>query len=500
MSLLGIDVGTTAVKVLLSDSSGGTLMARRGYPLDLPGPDQVEQDPEQVWAETKGAVREIVKTAGLKAGSLATSISSQGATLIPLDGKWSPLGKAIVWMDHRAKAQARRLVERFGRDFFYLKTGWQLSNCLPFLQICWLRDESPRYFQQIEKFAFVGDYVTYKLCGEWATDPSSASITQLYNLQKGEWDEELLELAGVSESQLPPVRDSGCLLGEVSSQLREELGLPGGTVVVNGAHDQYCASLGSGSLLEGDLTLSGGTAWVLLLNSDKPVFDVRSYLAPGRHVIPGKWGLMSSLPAAGAGVRWLGEAFGKHVYRGFDEGSFYESIEREAGSISPGSEGLFFVPHFLGSTAPTWQSSSKAAILGLSLHHQPAHLFRALLEGIGYEVAWNVETFRDLGIEPRSVCMTGGASRSALWPQIISDILGMPIRIPRIQEAACIGAAAIAAVGSGSSPNYREAVDAIAPDSLAVYPDEERSERYREILPSYKDLFWKVSGGFETLC
>lgn len=494
MILLGIDVGTTGVKALAFDTSTGKHhIAHRSYDLILPQPDHVEQNPNQIWDATVSATAEALAAAGRVAKPASLSISSQGGTLIPLDDEFKPLGNAVVWMDHRARALGDALSEEFGKDFFYMKTGWPLTGCLPFIQIRWLRDERPQFFRKVSRFAFVGDYITYKLSGKWIADPSSASITMLYNLRKGAWDEELLEMAGIHEDQLPQVADSGRCIGTVEPSVASELGFRGRDISVSsGGHDQYCASLGAGALEEGDLLLSGGTAWVMLLTSDRPVFDTRSGLSPGRHVVRGRWGLMSSISGGGAGVNWLsGLLRGKTGPEG-EEREFYRKIEAESNEIPPGSERLFFFPHFLGSTAPTWETEAKGAIVGLSLHHRPAHIFRALLEGIGFEILWNVETFRNLGAKVSSGSMIGGAAKSRIWPQILSDILGLPIRIPKIQEAACVGAAILGGLGAGVVRDYREVLDPALSDSSFVEPEPAHSQRYKELFPLYRDAFWKL--------
>jgi len=493
LTLLGIDVGTTGVRALLFDpSSRRCHIADRSYELFLPEPGRAEQDPDQIWEATKSATAEVLRTAdGTQTVSL--SISSQGGTLIPLDEKFKPRGNAIVWMDHRAKAQADALTSEFGKEFFYKKTGWPLTGCLPFLQIRWLKEERPELFRRISRFAFVGDYMTYKLSGMWVADPSSASITMLYNLKDGTWDEELLKMAGIREDQLPQLADSGRLIGAVKPSVARKIGFRGREMLVStGGHDQYCASLGAGALEDGDLLLSGGTAWVLLLTSGVALFDARSFLSPGRHVMKGLWGLMGSISGAGAGVRWLAGLLRGKKSPGGEESRLYRSIEREGMGLPPGSEQLFFYPHFLGATAPTWEADAKGAIVGLGLHHRPAHVFRALLEGIGFEVLWNVETFRSLGAKVSSVSMIGGAARSLIWPRIISNILDMPVRIPRIKEAACVGAAVLGGLGAGTIKDYREGIDAFLSGSSVVNPDPEDSRRYRELSARYRSGFWRL--------
>ncbi|MCD6593186.1 hypothetical protein J7L00_03785 [Candidatus Bathyarchaeota archaeon] len=493
-AILGIDVGTTRVKAFLFDlENGRRYFSYRNCNLILSKSGYVEQDPRQILAETKNVIRDVMKLAADRVNVISLSFSSQGGTLIPLDEHGKPVCNAITWMDRRAHRENSILKERFGEDFFYLKTGWRLLGCLPLLQIYWLKKNKPDLFKKIRKFAFVGDYIAYEFSGEWVIDPPSAAITMLYNIRDGVWDEELLEIVDISEDQLPKIRDSGEKIGFVSQQVRKELNLHGDEIIVsNGGHDQYCASLGAGCLNEGDLLLSGGTAWVLLLTSSRLIFDTRTYISPGRHVIRNKWGLLSSISAAGAGVNWLKDLLSHLSGEEFTEKRFFEILEEEAREIPPGCEGIFFTPHFTGSGAPFWEKSLRASILGLSLHHKAAHIFRALMEGIGFEVLLNMECFERLGVKIKSVNMIGGASRSRIWPQILSNIINHTISIPMIREAACVGAAILAGRGGGVFKSYEEGVKNLITEISHVHPVEAESKKYQEIFHSYQKLYEKL--------
>jgi sugar (pentulose or hexulose) kinase len=458
MAVLGVDVGTTAVKAMLVDNETGSRhLSQCGVGISTPRPGWVEQDPEDYWTAIGLAVGDVLSRLGAGIDVSSLSISTQGGTLIPIDASGHVLGRAVVWMDHRAVTQSKALLRELGPDFFYLKTGWRPSGCLPFLQICWLREERPDLFERIDRFAFVGDYLAERLSGEWACDPTNAGMTMLYSLERGEWDPELLELAGISADMLPPLRSTGDELGTLRPSSAEDLGLSENTLVVNGGHDQYCASLGAGATGQGDLLISGGTAWVLLATCSSPRFDTSSYLSPGRHIMEGGWGLLSSIPAAGAGLNW----FRKMAGGGRDEREFYRRIEATAAEIPPGSDGVLFHPYFTGSTIPAWEPNLRGAILGIGLGQDIGHLFRAYLEGVAFECRLNTEAFARVGVKLRGAVMIGGAARSGIWRRIVCDVLRMPMRIPEEHEAACLGAAILAAKGEGLYGDFREGADAL---------------------------------------
>jgi xylulokinase len=479
--LLGLDIGTTAVKALLVDPENGrSHLSQANVELSFPGPDMVEQDPRAIWNTTVSAVREVVND-GNEGEIESIGISSQGGTLIPMDDGYDPVGNAIVWMDHRSRAQSSEFNEEYGIDYAFLKSGWRATGCLPLMSLLWFRDEMPSSFDKMKKFAFVGDYITRMLCGRWATDPTNAGMTMLFDLDAGTWDRDLMGMAGIEEDQLPQILPSGESLGPVSGEAMSEMGLSGNPpLVVNGGHDQYCASLGSGAIESGDMLISGGTAWVLLLTTNRRVVDTRSYLSPGRHLIDDLWGVMTSIPAGGTGMSWL------ERNSGYEGGGFYEKMEERAGKIAPGSDGLMFLPYFMGSTVPDWQTSIRGAVLGIGLNHRREHIFRAYMEGVGFEVLSQSQVYEGRGLDIDSVRMIGGATRSPNWPGIISDMLGLPVTIPENQEGASLGAAMMAGRGSGVFGSWREAVEVMVGKRKTIEPRLENTEKYGELMGVFR--------------
>jgi xylulokinase len=230
----------------------------------------------------------------------------------------------------------------------------------------------------------------------------------------------------------------------------------------------------------------------LLFTLNKLIFDTKSYLSPGRHVIKGGWGLLSSIPAGGASVNWFKNNFDYVSNNKLNQREFYTVLEEKAAKIPVGSDGLLFFPHFVGANAPTWETGSRAAVLGLSLHHSSAHIFKALLEGVGFEVMWNIKTFESLGISVKSAVLIGGATKSRIWPQIISDMLNIPLKIPRIQEAACLGAAILAGVGAKVFHDCHDGAEQLVSDYRYVYPEEDNKEQYETFFSSYQRFFRKL--------
>lgn len=500
--LLGIDVGTTATKTLLINQDGEVVaLAQQEYEIIPSHNTWVEQDPENWWNAIVKTVRKVVKDDKTKKNIKGIGLSTQGGTLIPVDLKGKPLRKAITWLDQRAKEQGKKLKGKFGDNFFYNRTGYKPHSGLPLLHICWLNDNEPELFEKVNKFLFVNDYIIYKLTGKYCMDPSDASITMLYNLRLGDWDEQLLQIAGISREKLSEIRYSGVPIGKLTSLSAKMLNLSQDVIVCSGGHDQYCASLGSGAFDDGNCLVSCGTAWVLLLSLDKAIFNAKSNIIPGRHVIKDKWGAMATISSGGVVMEWFKNNFiGSYIASNKEkENNIYDLYNKKAKGIPAGSNNLLFFPHFIGSTAPTWQSSAKGAVVGLTLSHSKYDIFKSIMESLGFEVLWNIEVIKGLGIGIKKIKMIGGATKSNLWPQIIAHITGEKISVPYVTEAACLGAAILAGAGAGVFKNPEEGFEKLQIKEKEIMPFQDNTVKYKKLFKVYKETFWRLQNSYNSL-
>lgn len=496
--LIGIDIGTTATKAILIDERGNVLgKAEKSYKIVLSHKKWVEQNPEDWWQALKQTVEEVTGQGKLREQVKAISLSTQGATLIPVDRNGKPLRMAITWLDNRVEKQGNLLNQKFGESFFYERTGWKLRCGQPLLEICWLRENEPEVFHSTHKFLFVNDYLIYKLTGIYCNDPSNCSITMLYNLRSAEWDEELLEVAGITADKLSRVEPSGFPVGKLVPIAAGELGLSPKVIVCNGAHDQYSASIGTGTYHSGDLLLSCGAAWVLLCTTDKGIFDIKTNITPGRHALPDKWGAMATISSGGVVMEWFKNNFGAiAASKGSD---FYELFNDKAKDILAGSNNLLFYPHFIGSTAPTWRSNARGAIIGLMLSHTPYEIFRGIMEGLGFDTRWSIEAMENLGLKINIIKMIGGAAKSALWTQIVADITGRTVFVPSLTEAACVGAAIVAGVGLGVFKSCEDGFKKLQAKERGISPSGNNRVKYEEFFAIYKEAFWKLQDCYKGI-
>ena len=485
--LIGLDVGTTATKALLFDLTGRVLAsATRGYGLIVPRPGWVEQDPEEIWRAVVETLRALGQECHARHRVVALSLSSQGGTTIPVAADGRPLYNAISWMDERACEQTEYVREKWGAEFIRATTGWPLMNGLPLQHIGWLRQNRPAEFALARYFLFVNDFIIQRLTGRLCMNPSDASITQLFNIATGDWDERLLDIVGLTRDQLSPVYPSGQGVGKLTAAASEATGLPQGVLVVNGAHDQYCAAVGTGVMRPGPMLLSCGTAWVLLVVPDNLEVALRSEMAISCHAVQGRWGAIRSLGGVGTSLEWLLD----NVWGGKDVGErrerLYEAIDKDAERSSVGANGLFFYPPAGGHA--TIVGAGRGGFIGLALAHSRGDLARAVMESIAFELRWAVEETRTkTELKVTELTMVGGAARSTIWPRIIADVTGVPTVIPTVKEAASRGAAILAGVGAGLFPDPEAGFKAFRGGETRLEPVAGHSVLYDDLFARYKE-------------
>ncbi len=480
MYVLGIDIGTTGTKSMLISEHGKVLTsAYKEYSLITPT-GFVEQDVRDWWETVVSTVRECMKSLPSKDEVRALSMSTQGGSMVMVDENCEPLDNAITWMDTRGAKQEEELDRAVGAEKIYLTSGWRLSGTLMATKFVWLREHKPELFAKAHKFLTTVDYVNYKLTGRYVIDHTNAGITQIFDMNTGAWDPALLEACGISEAVLPEVVPSGEVIGNLCAQAAEELGLSTDVVVVSGAHDQYAAATGAGALNPGDVLLSTGTAWAPLGISAEPMFDTKNFMGVGRHVKEGRYGVLSTVSTAGVCLEWLRKNFGRQkIAEGTLRLDSFAEIDMEASKRRGNTEGLFFYPQFGGSGYPRWNGAADASFIGLTLGHDFYDLALAVMEGVAFEMKQILDGYASNGLEAKSLRLVGGASKSPLWTEIISNVTGLPITRFKEPNIACIGAAALAGKGCGMFQTLEEASAGMCDTTQYPAPEGALRDYYR---------------------
>ena len=477
--LLGIDVGTTGTKTILFSGDGEIIAhAYRGYPLSNLRVGESEQNPLDWWSATIETVREVTEGKKISDKVAAISLSTQGGTLVLVDKEGNPVRPAIVWNDIRFTEEREKYLSEVGdAESLYQKTGFRLGRGLPLLAIRYIRDKEPESFEKCEKFLSVPSFISMKMTGRAAVDLSNAGIEELIDIRKRRYDEKLLEFAGISESSLAELVPSGEVIGRLTKAAAEELGLSESTVLVSGAHDQYAVALGAGSVQAGDILIGSGTCWVVTASGSEADFD--SGLSQSVAAVTGLWGTLRSLSSGGVCLEWLKNG----IAVGADEKPIgYDVFNREVEKVSAAEDGLFFYP-FKGTYGEG--TFNKGAFVGMDLSHNRFHLAKAVMEGVVFQILWMMEAFKT---KPSSdgLKLSGGASKSAVWCQILSDVSGLPVRIPEVADLACVGAAVLAGFGAGLYASCEEGYKRFKIAERVILPSKEMTEKYKPIFEKYK--------------
>ena len=473
MLVIGLDVGTTGTKALVVDEKGRTpASAYREYELKSSG-SAVSQNADDWWDAVVYTVRTVSEAVSPEKIS-AIGLSTQGASMLASDAEGNALCDVMTWMDARSAKEVEYLDGAVGTDEIYEKCGWPLTPAGDAAKILWLKNNIPEVFDRAACFPSTVEFINKKLTGRFVTDPTNAAIRQLFNIREGKWDEEILSAIGITADRLPEVVPTGALLGTLTKEAADALGLSEDIRVYCGAHDQYCASLGSGAVRTGDMMLATGTAWVVLGVTDRLLYT-KDHICPGIHPAGG-YGAMASLVSAGSALKWYKNLIGDD----------FRTIDAEAAKRRDSAMDLIVLPYVAGAGFPHNRPDAGGTIHGFRLGNDKYDVARAVMEGVAFEAKSVVDEFAEAGMKIDRLMMTGGAARSGLWSSIVGAVTGCEIFRPAEPETCCMGAAAIALVGEGVFADYAAAavlakpipLGANDPGDVAFY--EEKYGRYRE--------------------
>ena len=496
--VLAIDAGTTGVRSIFFDKSGNVKgQAYSEYESMFPKPSWVEQNAETWWIKSCETIKQALSETGMSTEQVVgISVTNQRETIVPIGEDGTPLRKAIVWQDRRTVPQCDWIEKEVSQDVVYSITGLTVDPYFSAPKILWIKQNEPSVFKDATKFLLVHDYFIYRLSDEFVTDYSNASRTMLFDVRNAIWSERILDDFGIPEEKLPRTVEPGSQVGELTLKAAKETGLKVGTPVVAGGGDQQCAALGVGVVREGMLKATTGTGTFLLAHSKTVRLDPGQRVLCSRHVVPNSFVVEASMFTTGSALKWFRDNLGVEERtvaddRGVDP---YEVITEEAGKIPAGSEGVIHIPHFVGAGAPNWNPHSRGIFAGLALGHTRAHIIRAILEGVSYEIRTNVEVMRELGLPSQEVRVTGGSARSETWMQIQANILRTPVIRTQMEEATAVGAAILAFKGIGVFKSVAQAAEEMVQTLPPLNPTKETLEIYQKGYTKFQELYSAISG------
>lgn len=485
MLFIGVDLGTSAVKLLLMDENGKICkIVSREYPLYFPHPGWSEQNPEDWFAQSMEGIRELTADCD-KSQVQGISFGGQMHGLVALDDQDQVIRPAILWNDGRTGKQTDYLNQVIGKDRLSEYTANIAFAGFTAPKILWMKENEPENFARICKIMLPKDFLAYKLSGSFCTEYSDASGMLLLDVEHKCWSEEMLEICGITEEQLPKLYESWEVVGTLKKEIAEDLGLPESVKVIAGAGDNAAAAVGTATVGDGGCNISLGTSGTLFISSKKFGVDENNALHSFAHA-DGNYHLMGCmLSAASCNKWWMDEILKTKAYQ-----------EEQAGITKLGENRVFYLPYLMGERSPHNDPDARAAFIGMSMDTTREDMTQAVLEGVAFGLRDSLEVARSIGVSPERTKICGGGAKSPLWRKIIANVMNMKVDIIESEEGPGYGAAILAAVGCGVFSSVEEAAKKLVKVVATEEPDPELTAKYEERYQKFRKLYPALKGMF----
>lgn len=485
MLYIGIDLGTSAVKLLLMDEAGGIRnIVSKEYPISFPKEGWSEQNPYDWYDGVLEGLSELL--CGQDRDSVrGISFGGQMHGLVTLDENDNVIRPAILWNDGRSIRECEYLNETIGKK--------KLSECTANIafagftapKLLWMYANEPENFKRIRKIMLPKDYIAYRLTGVFSTEPSDASGMLLFDVKKRDWSDEMLRICHITRDMLPRVYESYEATGRIKPKIAEKLGLREDTIIAAGAGDNAAAAVGTATVGDGGCNISIGTSGTIFITSDRFLVDENNALHSFAHADGGYHLMGCMLSAASCNKWWMDE-----ILKTTEYGREQENIHRL------GENNVFFLPYLMGERSPHNDPLIRGAFVGLSMDTTREEMTQAVLEGVAFGLRDSLEVARGQGITVTESRICGGGAKSPLWRRIIANVLNLKLNIIESEEGPALGGAILAAVACGEYKSVKDAVQAVVHVTETIYPDEELVRKYQKcyerfvkIYPALKDLY-----------
>ncbi len=498
--LLGIDLGTSSVKVLLVTDTGQILgQGSAEYSIHHPQPNRSEQSPDDWWQATITAVRRAlasVQDTPVSISAIGFSGQMHGTVLLNKTGQW--LAPAVIWPDQRSQRQVQEITDLLGAERLIELTGSPVATGFQAATLRWVQQAQPDLWRQTHIILLPKDYLRWRLTGHYHTDPSDGSGTLLLDVHRRDWSPQVLAALDIDAAKLPAVQASTAVAGYLSYQAARALGLSAGIPVVTGAADTASSAVGAGIVKAQTLLLTISTGGQIVL----PAPEVHVDQAGRIHTFCGAltpepdqagWYQMAAILSAGLALRWL-----RDQVLGLSGDGAYTQMMAWAEKVPPGAKGLLFLPYLVGERTPHMDPQARGLFLGLSASHSRAELVRAVMEGVALAAYDAYRVLAELGAKPERIIMAGGGARSRLWRQIVADVFGLPVQRLEVGEQSALGAVLLAGGGIGCFEPGPTA-QTWATYGPPVEPNGQRHAFYQTLLPLFRSAYQKHREDFRQL-
>ena len=488
MLYIGVDLGTSAVKLLLMDETGKIHnIVSKEYPISFPHPGWSEQNPEDWFAESMEGMKELIAECD-KSQVAGIGFGGQMHGLVALDAEDQVIRPAILWNDGRTTKETEYLNEEIGRETLSKYTANIAFAGFTAPKILWMKENEPDKFARISKIMLPKDYLAYRLSGVHCTDYSDASGMLLLDVEHKCWSKEMIGICGISEEQLPKLFESYEVVGTLKGEIASELGLSEQVKVVAGAGDNAAAAVGTGTVGEGKCNISLGTSGTIFISSKNFGVDEHNALHSFDHA-DGNYHLMGCmLSAASCNKWWMDE-----ILRTKEYGEEQKKITKL------GENNVFYLPYLMGERSPHNDPKARARFTGMTMDTTREDMTQAVLEGVAFGLRDSLEVARNLGIKIERTKICGGGAKSPLWKKIIANVMNLKVDVIESEEGPGYGGAMLAAVGCGAFASVEDAaeklvkvVDTIEPEADLVEKYEERYQQFKKIYPAMKELFQNI--------
>lgn len=491
---VGIDLGTTGIKLILIQDDGVVIDKNYAdYPILSPKPGYAEQNPDDWWNSLCRLSKELLeRNSQVRDDIKGIGIAGQMHTQVYLDAEGNPLGNAITWMDQRCQSIVDEINARH-RDTIFQHTSNYLTTTYTAPQIVWTKRNNPELYGKTRKILLAKDYLKYKLTGEMATDYSDAAGILLFDVTAKTWSEEMFELFEIERSLMPEVGVSALVIGNVTPEASQLTGIPQGVPVINGCADHAATSLGAGVVRGGDVSAIIGTAGVISVLSDQPMPDRENGSVCWNYCLDNKWVNLAIMQTAGECLNWFKRAFDED-----GDSNVFDLYNQEASKIPEGSAGLVFLPYLNGERNPYWDANARGVFFGLNLEHQKYHFVRAVMEGVGFALRNNLELIESLGVEIKELRLLGGGSKSPVWREILAKILNKRINTVQVEETGALGSCILCGLALGVFDDVEAACRNLVTLGHHHYHEEmppvyqRNLQIFKELYPSLKELYVKL--------
>lgn len=488
MYYIGIDLGTSSVKMLLMDKDGNILKrVSKDYPISFPHPGWSEQNPEDWYKQTLIGLKELIIDIS-KEKIEGIGIGGQMHGLVVLDEKDCVIRPAILWNDNRTIKENEYLNEVIGKDFLSKNTGNISFTGFTAAKLLWMKNNEVDKFKKISKIMLPKDYLVYKFTGVHSTDVSDASGTLIFDVKNRCWSKEMIDICGIKREQLPNIYESYEVVGNLNKDLMEELGINTKVKIVAGASDNAAAAIGTGTIGNGNCNLSLGTSGTVFISSDKFIEDENNSIHSFDHA-DGNYHLLGCMLSAASCNKWWNDEILKTKEYKKEQEKIKDLAENE----------VYFLPHLMGERSPYNDPNARGVFIGMNMNTKREDMTLAVLEGVSFAFRDIIEVSRKLGVNPTNTKICGGGAKSKLWIKILSNVLNMNIEIIENEEGASLGGAILAAVSCGAFASLEEATNKIVkiseifmPEESLVKKYEKKYSKYKEIYPSIKNLYKKL--------